>query len=628
MTAATLDSDDNVAGRFELKTAVGELGVPLSPDSLVLPKEASALPKPPARRGARPARQGVGGGDRAARRRCRRTSRASRKQIVLDRAVEVAEAGFRVALHEPLRDSATQLAMDFLGSDFARLPRCSTRSRRPRRSRRTTTSGSTTCAAIGSRRRLRAGGRRSAARPISPARRRGVPPRLAEKTVVSARHIVGARRRRPARCRSRCTLVDAQGRRVGGIDASGKIVKEIPFSDFLTSANASGAVDRRSWRSWRAGSRATTRSPRARRRRTRQCAVRPQRRGAATPTARLRHVVFEDLTPRIGAGRSRSGPGADRFTIDLRRRAAGPAHAAPSADADRRSGAVAVGVVQQEDADSPALRRTIRPTPGRIIAVLFSEEVTAASVQDRLAAGDITQLRRRRQQGRRRRAAARTAASRSSRCAIRIGPFVPRQLTIARRRRSPRPARWQRRRCRSRPRSTDARRRRLRPRASMPTARRWRSRTCGSSTYMSCGASRVDRHQLEERRRRGPLLVGLRAATRCPIASSPSIPRPRSSATSVHVQRDGQRLNVDIVLLGRGTFNGRTLGENGTPLANTERPGHQPDRQSQYGATTDADGRFTHRRHPGRQRLRRGGQRRANAQVIRQREHPVRRRAR
>ena len=44
VTAATLDSDENVTGRFALKTSVGELGVPLSPDSLVLPKEAGTLP--------------------------------------------------------------------------------------------------------------------------------------------------------------------------------------------------------------------------------------------------------------------------------------------------------------------------------------------------------------------------------------------------------------------------------------------------------------------------------------------------------------------------------------------------------------------------------------------------------
>src|SRR5262249_18967036 len=42
VTAATLDSDQNVAGRFVLKSAVGELRVPVSPDSLVLPTQASA----------------------------------------------------------------------------------------------------------------------------------------------------------------------------------------------------------------------------------------------------------------------------------------------------------------------------------------------------------------------------------------------------------------------------------------------------------------------------------------------------------------------------------------------------------------------------------------------------------
>src|SRR5262245_42832981 len=45
VTAATLDADDKVQGRFALKTAVGELGVPLSPDSLVLPAEAATLPE-------------------------------------------------------------------------------------------------------------------------------------------------------------------------------------------------------------------------------------------------------------------------------------------------------------------------------------------------------------------------------------------------------------------------------------------------------------------------------------------------------------------------------------------------------------------------------------------------------
>ena len=121
VTAATLDSNENVAGRFALKTAVGELGVPLSPDSLVLPKEARSLPAD-----LRAAAIGLLGKAWAV-----ATAPAAAlpkdvqrfsKKIVLDRAVEVAEAGFRVSLHEPLADSAAQLAMDFMGNKYAWLP--------------------------------------------------------------------------------------------------------------------------------------------------------------------------------------------------------------------------------------------------------------------------------------------------------------------------------------------------------------------------------------------------------------------------------------------------------------------------------------------------------------------------
>ena len=93
----------------------------LSPDSLVLPKEAKALPP-----GLRDAAIGLLGKAWAV-----ATAPAAAlpndvqrfsKKIVFDRAVEVAEAGFRVSLHEPLADSAAHLAMDFMGSKFAWLP--------------------------------------------------------------------------------------------------------------------------------------------------------------------------------------------------------------------------------------------------------------------------------------------------------------------------------------------------------------------------------------------------------------------------------------------------------------------------------------------------------------------------
>jgi hypothetical protein len=120
VTAATLDSNENVAGRFELKTAVGELGVPLSPDSLILPKEAAPLDA-----SLRQAAIGLLGKAwavatapaAAVPKDLRRFSR----KIVLDRAVDVAEAGLRVTLREPPADSVAQLRMDFMGSNYSRL---------------------------------------------------------------------------------------------------------------------------------------------------------------------------------------------------------------------------------------------------------------------------------------------------------------------------------------------------------------------------------------------------------------------------------------------------------------------------------------------------------------------------
>ena len=99
----------------------------------------------------------------------------------------------------------------------------------------------------------------------------------------------------------------------------------------------------------------------------------------------------------------------------------------------------------------------------------------------------------------------------------------------------------------------------------------------------------------------GRYLVGLRRRARRPnriVAVDPETERvPRAS--SFNVQRNGQRLNVDIVFLGRGTFQGRTLrGRRHAAVATrTIRVTSLTD-QSQYGATTDADGGFTIARIP------------------------------
>ncbi|MEQ1872012.1 MAG: hypothetical protein ABL961_18505, partial [Vicinamibacterales bacterium] len=103
VTAATLDTEEKVQGRFSLKTAVGELGVPVSPDSLILPSEANALPADlrNAALGLLGKAWAVATAPSAAL--PKDVSRFS-KQIVFDRAVQVAEAGMRVSLHEPVPD--------------------------------------------------------------------------------------------------------------------------------------------------------------------------------------------------------------------------------------------------------------------------------------------------------------------------------------------------------------------------------------------------------------------------------------------------------------------------------------------------------------------------------------------
>src|SRR6185312_7981901 len=111
--------EEKVQGRFALKTSVGELGVPLSPDSLVLPREAAALPLTLRNEALSLLGKAWAVATAPAAALPKDVKRLS-KQIVFDRAVQIAEAGFRVALHEPVADSAAQLAMDFVGSDFAR----------------------------------------------------------------------------------------------------------------------------------------------------------------------------------------------------------------------------------------------------------------------------------------------------------------------------------------------------------------------------------------------------------------------------------------------------------------------------------------------------------------------------
>jgi hypothetical protein len=109
---------DGIPGKFELYTAVGELGIPMSPNVMVLPKEGKELPAdlytvgtgllgqahavataPFLPKGLLPISRGV----------------------VYEHALELTAAGQRVEMGEALGSVARDLALDFLGNNFARI---------------------------------------------------------------------------------------------------------------------------------------------------------------------------------------------------------------------------------------------------------------------------------------------------------------------------------------------------------------------------------------------------------------------------------------------------------------------------------------------------------------------------
>lgn len=115
VTAAVLSSTGNVTGQFQFRVAVGERGIPLSPNSLILPEYTHALgpdfmekalnilglaysaaTAPPG--GLPPGAPHIS------------------KAAVFQRAVEMAQAGQRFQLGEPKTDSLSQLLLDWLGN--------------------------------------------------------------------------------------------------------------------------------------------------------------------------------------------------------------------------------------------------------------------------------------------------------------------------------------------------------------------------------------------------------------------------------------------------------------------------------------------------------------------------------
>lgn len=588
VTAATLDSDENVAGRFALKTAIGELGVPLSPDSLVLPREANALPSSlrSAALGLLGKAYAVATAPAAA---LPRDVRRFTKKIVWDRAVEVAEAGFRVTLKEPLADSAAQLLMDFAGSRYAALP--------AQRAAADLEFSQSDYLGFDELRRRSVRGEAFAnevAKLLAPsfdaAGAAAFHAALASKWSYRPAQLsvmVGA----PAGLPIALSLRDPSGRRTGP-SATGPAERGIPFSDYLRFTSSDVAH----------GALALVSTPDPG-----EYVVRLDRLAGVPDDARfdlslvvpdgaggLTHLVFTNLS--LGALPAVQLPGSPlsvRFEVySGSTSSAGPAVAPNSTTPVIDPAPTVMGAVQQAEADALTCEQSVVARPGRIIAVLFSEEVTPAEAQDRLAATAITRFG---VDGNAVLSVALQPGRRIAFLALRdpFGPYVPRQVTVR-----------------------DVADNRGQPMAEValpieatvdghggvvsgrvlradgtpaPFAniRFFYEYVCGDAMVTAGITSKSTddqgRYSLDYVVRGGvtPKIIAI------------DTENDQFRQLRFTVARDAQRLDVNIVFLGRGTLAGRVLQEDGrTAIPGAAIRVTSLTDQSQYGATSDAEGRF------------------------------------
>jgi hypothetical protein len=584
VTAATLDSNENVAGRFELKSTVGELGVPMSPDSLVLPKEASALPQ-----SLRDATIGLLGKAWAV-----ATAPAAAvppdlsrfsKKIVLDRAVEAAEAGLRISLHEPLPDSVAQLAMDFIGSNYNRLPTLV----KPAdllfeqdnfkgfdELRRKSVRGDAFARAVAAE---LAGGLHSSS--VAAFHRQ-----LGERWSYRPAHVsVLAAAASSVATPYELSIVDGSGRRLGG-SVDGKTIKEIPYGDLLPFVTATNAVTAEL--AILAASQPGPLTIRMRRRAG--VAPSPVTLSLLVPVAsgELRQLTYQ-LANNDAPAPLTLPDSAYSFVFEVESATTTAATPASSVIADPAP--TVISVIQQKDADQLRCEPDKPGFPaGRIVAVLFSEEVTAASVQDRLIASGITNYA---PEANRVVGVALQPGRRIAFLALRdpIGPFVARAITISNVKdlRGTAMSPW------SGPMETTVNtdgavvRGRVLDASGAPIpfadVRLFYQIDCGvEPQWVGISAKTAD-----EQGRYSWDYVAKPLLNRILAVNGET---DEFRHVQYNVQRQGQQLNVDIVFLGRGSIHGVVVSEAGVPLPNSVVRVTSLTDHSQYSATTDAAGRY------------------------------------
>lgn len=586
VTAGTLDSDEQVQGRFLLKTAVGELGVPLSPDSLVLPREANSLPKP-----LRDASLGLLGKAWAAATAPpaalpRDLLRFSRK-VVLDRAVELAAAGLRVSMGEPVSASAAHLLMEFDGSDYARLGQFNTTPDDLEFAqgnfagfddlRRKSVRGDMFADAVG-----RLLGEQLAALGAS-----SFHFDFAERMSYRPGHLsivaMGAGNAPPP---VDVVVRDDAGHRTGEAGADGKIQKLVPFSDWLPLRDSSGNV---------IGTMALVTTPAG------NYTIELVPDANAPPGAQytlsvvlpngdgtLRQVEYAGLTasdlPTLNA------VAGEPHHVTFENAGATP-RAATSVNPVPDAPPSILAAVQQPEADIVTCEDGPKLRVGRILSLLFSEEVTPESIQDKLKPEEITTLTA---DGNRVVGVALQPGRRIAFVALRdpIGPFVPATITASG--------------------LTDTRGHVLAGQTvpieippSDPAGRIAGQVLRADGTPVPLANVRLF---YEVQCADGPATFGISSKnadadgrfTWDYVLTDPGIrvagvdpDTDEFRDVRFRIARASQVMNVAVVFLGRGTLEGRALAEDGvTPLRDTYIKVTSLTDQSEYGARTEEDGRF------------------------------------
>jgi len=120
VTGTVFLADPSINGSFVLTAGVGDTGIPLSPDTLILPQTVGALPADFVSAAVRMLGQAYSVATAPAGALPKDVARIG-KSYVFDRAVRVAQAGLHVAFGDATSAAVEELLLDWLGNDRARL---------------------------------------------------------------------------------------------------------------------------------------------------------------------------------------------------------------------------------------------------------------------------------------------------------------------------------------------------------------------------------------------------------------------------------------------------------------------------------------------------------------------------